>query len=103
MRSVPSQVGIQAEIRDGRAKDALKKYQELAPNAKLRKVATPFSEDIDPDPGTGHAKPVKDPAETVATEQGELRHCAASILMKVLYAARMCRYDLLHVIGKLAC
>ena len=34
--------------------------------------------------------------------RGELKSCAAKILMSVLYAARMARYDLLRAVGGLA-
>ena len=36
------------------------------------------------------------------TEGGELQPIAARVLMKILYAARMCRYDLLRVTFYLA-
>lgn len=35
--------------------------------------------------------------------KGVLRSCASKIIMKVLYGARMCRYDLLHACQALAC
>ena len=34
--------------------------------------------------------------------RGTLAHCAANIVMKMLYGARFVRMDLLHVIGFLA-
>ena len=86
--------------------DAVAKYQVLAGNVTLRRVTTPFLEDTEPEaaantiaaaPG-GKAQP-----DPVPPPAGELKHCCASVLMKLLYAARMCRYDLLHAIGRLAC
>ena len=89
-------------------RDAVDKYLVLAPSAKLRFVATPHMEDLDPTDTTTAAgvlgggstskssAPSKEPT-------GELKNVAASILMKLLYAARMCRYDLLQPIGRLAC
>ena len=64
------------------------KYRELAPGAKLRKVATPFLEDEDPDSvPTGTVEG----GESSTLVRGELQPHAASILMKVLYVARTCR------------
>ena len=44
------------------------------------------------------------PADPPVAElvRGELQSCAAKILMSVLYAARMARYDLLRAVGGLA-
>ena len=49
----------------------------------------------------GEGLPLADPpvAEPI---RGELQTCAAKILMSVLYAARMARYDLLRGVGGLA-
>ncbi len=90
--------------------DAVAKYMTLSGCGSLRKVSTPFLEDYDPvDPpavnthsaGKGPPDPGGVPLD--GEGDGELKHCAASILMKLLYCARMCRYDLLHPIGRLAC
>ena len=35
--------------------------------------------------------------------QGQLQSIAAKVIMKILYGARMARYDLLHVCHVLAC
>ena len=45
----------------------------------------------------------KGPGGDIPTSSGELQHIAARVLMKLLYAARMAGYDLLHAIGRLAC
>jgi hypothetical protein len=61
----------------------VERYQELVPKeVNLRRVDTPYLEDT----------------ETVETEEprGELQPIASRILMKILYAARMCRFDLLR-------
>ena len=60
------------------------RYLELAnkPAASLRSVATPFLEITAED----HEH----------EERGELQPIAAKVLMKILYAARMARYDLLR-------
>ena len=58
-------------------------YQELVPKrVNLRRVDTPYFEDN----------------STVETEEprGELQPIAARVLMKILYAARMCTFDLLR-------
>jgi hypothetical protein len=79
-------------------RDAVAKYQVLAGNVALRKVTTPFLEDVE---NPCSANPTADAPGKLPPE-GELKHCCASVLMKLLYAARMCRYDLLHPIGRLA-
>ena len=47
------------------------------------------------------SKPKKEKAEI--NDKGELQAAAASILMKILYAARMARFDLLRATCRLAC
>jgi len=61
----------------------VERYQELVPKrVNLRRVDTPYIEDN----------------STVESEEprGELQPIAARVLMKILYAARMCRFDLLR-------
>ena len=61
----------------------LARYQELSPRPVVfRKVDTPFIDESN----------LGDDEET----KGELAPIAARILMKLLYAARMCRFDLLR-------
>ena len=68
------------------------RYVELAgPNVKFKKVATPFPDDK-------IARPVMDEAEA----RGELQPIASRVLMKVLFAARMARFDLLRATQGLA-
>ena len=57
----------------------------------LRKVATPFVPD---------SKASELPKD--ASKEGHLQPIAASILMKLLYAARLARFDILKAIGQLA-
>ena len=57
--------------------------------ANLKKVETPFVDTNTEDPEEGE-------------ETGVLSAVAASILMKILYAARMARFDLLKAIQMLA-
>ena len=65
---------------------------ELAgPNVKLKKVSTPFPDDK-------IARPIADEAEA----RGELQPIASRVLMKVLFAARMARFDLLRATQGLA-
>ena len=73
------------------------RYLELASGpcgdaalTKLKKVPTPFLSDSDTDPKGEDAK-------------GRLSTIAASVLMKVLYAARVARFDLLKAVQSLAC
>jgi hypothetical protein len=73
----------------------VEKYLELAANTvekvkPLRKVDTPF---VDEAPGEiPDGKP----------DEGELQPIASKILMKILYGARMCRFDLLRATCHLA-
>ena len=69
----------------------VERYCKLAkvPIGKLSKVATPFMDETK-----------EDEQETV---RGELQPIAAKVLMKVLYAARMARFDLLRPTCALAC
>ena len=75
--------------------DAVEKYLELVPGTKLRKVTTPFLEDLDPDFPEGHDKPpgtaqddvtstakvIKEKLKKAMDEvpKGALAHIAASI------------------------
>jgi hypothetical protein len=65
------------------------RYCELAPGAKLKTVETPFI-DIASFPDIDFETP------------GHLAGCASSILMKVLWGARMMRWDLLKATSYLA-
>ena len=61
------------------------RYVELAgPNVKFKKVTAPF-------PDHKIARPIMDEAEA----RGELQPIASRVVMKVLFAARMARFDLL--------
>ena len=80
-------------------------YRELAGKvgATLKRADTPFiDENMEPSnlvaPGaSGNTLHLPE-----AEERGELAGVAARILMKVLYAARMARFDLLRVVSFLA-
>ena len=73
-------------------KACVDRYIEVAGGntGALRVVATPFLSEPDPDPKGEEA-------------DGRLGDVAASVLMKILYAARMARFDLLKAIQALAC
>ena len=61
------------------------RYVELAgPNVKFKKVTAPCPDDK-------IARPIMDEAEA----RGELQPIPSRVLMKVLFAARMARFDLL--------
>ena len=68
------------------------RYTEVAggDTGYLKTVPTPFLSEPDPDPAGENA-------------DGRLGDKAASVLMKILYAARMVRFDLLKAIQALAC
>ena len=72
---------------------AVDRYKELAGPKfhNLKKVATPFHDDK-----------IARPLETEAEVKGELAPIASRVLMKLLFAARMARYDLLRAVQGLA-
>ena len=64
----------------------LGRYVELAgPNVKFKKISIPFPDDK-------ITRPIMDEAEA----RGELQPITSRVLMKVLFAARMARFDLLR-------
>ena len=67
----------------------VEKYGALAgiEEKKLKVAPTPFLDDS---------------SSSESEEKGQLSSVAAKVLMKLLYAARMCRYDLLRAICSLA-
>ena len=69
----------------------VERYTELAGKygAILQRVSTPFVEDLATGPD-------------YTEESGVLKPIASKVLMKILYAARMCRYDLLRATCALA-
>ena len=67
-------------------------YCKVAGLSGVRTATTPFLDD-------NH----RDSSETEHFVRGELADVAARVLMKLLYAARCARYDLLHSIQRLAC
>ena len=72
---------------------AIDKYKQLAGPEfhKLKKVSTPFYDDK-----------IARPVETEAEHKGKLAPIASRVLMKLLFAARMARYDLLRAVQGLA-
>ena len=76
----------------GFLRQCVDRYLELANRSRssLRRVGTPFT---DKDEGN---------APEGAEVRGELANIAAKVLMKILYAARMCRFDLLRAVCALA-
>ena len=77
-------------------KSCVKSYLEVTGTTmkSLRHVETPFLTM----PGGGDTPPDPDKPE----EYGELSDIACSVLMKLLYAARLARWDLLRAIGILS-
>ena len=85
------------------------RYLELAPpGTKLKKVATPFIDEALRSPLDFGAPENAEKAAALLKQQSEINgdtalgKCACKILMKCLYGARMCRYDLLRPICALA-
>jgi hypothetical protein len=74
--------------------DCVAKYQELAGNKgeKLQKVDTPFIDE----------SPLKDEDHETTDKSATLQPIASKVLMKILYAARYARYDLLRPTSALA-
>ena len=72
---------------------AVDKYKQLAgPEFQaLKKVSTPFYDDK-----------IARPVETEAESKGKLAPIASRVLMKLLFAARMARYDLPRAVQGLA-
>ena len=62
-------------------------------NAKLRQAETPFLDE---------ARPDLPPDEFTETNKGVLADVSSNILMKILYAARVARFDLLRPVTALA-
>ena len=76
----------------GFLQQCLDRYVELAGgNVTFKRVSTPFHDDK-------IARPVADESE----RRGELQAISSRVLMKVLFAARMARYDLLRATQGLA-
>ena len=76
----------------GFLRQCLEKYESLVDQpVKFKTVNTPFHDDK-------IARPIGDEAE----RRGELQAIASRVLMKVLFAARMARFDLLRATQGLA-
>ena len=75
-------------------KQCVERYQELAgpKDANLQRGATPFIDEAN-EPSTNGGQPIA---------SGTLQPIASKVLMKILYAARMCRFDLLRATCGLA-
>jgi hypothetical protein len=91
----------------------VERYRELSGATYLRKVTTPFigtpigdgyeSDDGRWQPSASKASAEGDPGAASGGAGGTLQSIAAKALTKVLYAARMARFDLLRAVGALAC
>ncbi len=79
------------------------KYVELGKINKntLKAVDTPFLEESK-FPGVGEVEPTPASGGDNTPRDGALKPIASRILMKILYAARMCRFDLLRATCALA-
>ena len=78
-------------------------YKELCedPRMALKHVETPFLASAAPDDilgDCGHATP----PDEVPEKEGVLQQVACSVLMKVLYGARVARWHLLKAVNRLA-
>ena len=87
-------------------KSCVDRYLELAPKGtKLKKVTTPFIDEGESnctDFGAPETEARKKALEEMCKDNGELSDIASKCLMKCLYGARMCRFDLLRPICALA-
>ena len=84
-RLPPGRAGLLEYNMQSYLEAAVAKYKQLAGVSALRKVTTPFIEDVDPDPvvnshaaGKGGASAGGDALDTQTTS--ELKNCAASAL-----------------------
>ena len=104
-----------AKLRDDMSdfmRSCIDRYVELAgvDRSSLRKVCTPFlAEPREPSPARDPTKsgddlnsPAIEPDGGIDAARGRLQPIAARVLMKVLYGARMARYDLLRAVNGLA-
>ena len=80
----------------------VERYIELGGNRikdKLKVVETPFLDESKPE---FDENPVKENDEIIETLPGVLGDIASAVLMKILYAARMGRFDLIRPVSALA-
>ena len=83
-------------------------YKDLCddPDMQLRKVTTPFlASSISPDVEVGAvdgASPTITNEDDDSEPRGALAKVASSVLMKLLYGARVARWDLLKAVTRLA-
>ena len=75
--------------------------RRVAPTKAPPTEAEPVEGTNEKNTGKTKSKKKKDPNQT-PIDPGRLQSIAASILMKILYAARLCRYDLLRATCRLA-
>ena len=105
----PGEVSVLEYNMQAFLESCVERYRSLTGATYLRKVTTPFVGDKNGDgyePDDGRWEPgaaMKDPPGAAdGGAAGVLQPYAAKVLMKVLYAARMARYDLLRAVGALA-
>ena len=83
------------------------KYSELTGITKLKHADTPFIDEVKADKQWYAAQYARDDlgkkgSNSSEEPEGELKPIAARIIMKIFYAARLARWDLLRAIGMLA-
>ena len=90
-------------------KSCISKYQELTGCKNLPKADTPFIDEVKADKEyfalqyeIEDAKAKNSSISEKSEEVGELKPIAARVIMKLFYAARLARWDLLRAIGMLA-
>ncbi len=89
--------------------DCVKQYVTLSgvDEKTLRPVSTPFLEDSPPNVPKGQKHQIiancsKDTSDGDAKDKGVLQPIACRVLMKILYGARLARFDLPKAVGMLA-
>ena len=70
--------------------------------AKRQDGKTDMSSDVSSGQTDENGKPASDSGGTLPEDKGRLQPIAAKVLMKILYAARLCRFDLLRAVCHLA-
>ena len=79
------------------------RYRELTGVTELKPVTTPFIDESREPVKLGEKGKERKIVEEPALQEGKYKAVAARVLMKILYAARVARFDLLRAVNNLSC
>jgi hypothetical protein len=79
------------------------RYRELTGVAEIKSVSVPFIDQSRQPIKIGEKSKGRKTVPEPLLEEGKYKSVAAKILMKILYAARVARFDLLRAVSNLAC